>query len=117
MPDPIEEPQHPQKTRERFLTYLRNEVFQLNFYRSHMLYFVVCIAASSVVVYSGDTRISYINALFLCCSAMTSTGLNTVNLGSLKAFQQAVLCVLLVIRNLIFVSTFIVLIRRSLLRK
>ena len=43
--------------------------------------------------------------------------MNTVNLGSLTAFQQAVLCILLIVGNVIFVSTFIVLIRRFYFRK
>ncbi|KAF1948879.1 potassium transport protein 1 [Byssothecium circinans] len=127
MPDTLDPLQNPHEVKEHFLQYLRNEVIQLNFYRSHMLYFVVCIAISSVIVY-GDgiaegkgsqshARLSYIDALFLCCSAMTTTGLNPVNLGSLTHFQQAVLCVLLIIGNIIFVSTFIVLIRRYYFRK
>ena len=37
-----------------------------------------------------------------------STGLNTVNLGSLTGFQQAVLCILLIIGNIPFVSLFVV---------
>ena len=81
MPDTLDELQHPHEAKEHFLHYLQNEVFQLNFYRAHMLYFVVCIAVSSAIVYvaglghaSPDVRLSYIDALFLCCSAMTTTG-------------------------------------------
>jgi predicted lipid-binding transport protein (Tim44 family) len=48
---------------------------------------------------------------------MRSIGLNTINLGSLTGIQQAVLCVLLIIGSVIFVSMFIVLIRRSYFRK
>ena len=48
---------------------------------------------------------------------MRSIGLNTVNLGALTGLQQAVLCILLIIGNVIFVSTFIVLIRRYYFRR
>lgn len=48
---------------------------------------------------------------------MIRLGLNPVNLGSSTAFQQAVLCILLIIGNIIFVSTFIVLIRIYYFRK
>lgn len=45
------------------------------------------------------------------------TGLNPVNLGDLSGFQQAVFAVLMVIGNIPFVSTFVVLIRRNMFRK
>jgi Trk-type K+ transport system membrane component len=56
------------------------------------------------------------------CSGISSclestTGLNTVDLGDLSGFQQAVLCVLLIIGNIPFVSMVVVLIRRSYFRK
>lgn len=85
MSDPWEELQHPQEAKEHFIDYLRNEVLHLNFYRVHMLYFIICIAISSIIVYgdslandSGSQNgnpLRYIDALFLCCSAMTTTGM------------------------------------------
>ncbi|KAB2575749.1 Potassium transport protein 1 [Lasiodiplodia theobromae] len=48
---------------------------------------------------------------------MTTTGLNTVNLGSLSGFQQAILCILLIIGNVPFVSSFVVIIRRHFFRR
>lgn len=45
------------------------------------------------------------------------TGLNTVNLGSLSGFQQAILCILLIIGNVPFVSSFVVIIRRHFFRR
>lgn len=48
---------------------------------------------------------------------LTSEGLNSVNLGDLSGFQQAVLCVLLFIGNIPFVSMVVVLIRQSMFRK
>lgn len=84
MPDPIDELRHPRKAKDDFRKYLRNEVLQLNFYRAHMLYFIVVIAVASLVVYGqgrangprekGDAHLSYMDALFLSCSAMTTTG-------------------------------------------
>jgi hypothetical protein len=84
MHDPIEELRNPRQAKNDFLKYLKEEVFKLNFYRSHMLYFIVVIAISSVIVYGqgladgpeevGGSHITYTDALFLCCSAMTTTG-------------------------------------------
>ena len=50
-------------------------------------------------------------------NASIVTGLNTVDLGDLSGFQQAVLCVLLIVGNIPFVSMVVVLIRRSYFRK
>ncbi|KAL5426825.1 hypothetical protein PMIN04_001761 [Paraphaeosphaeria minitans] len=127
-PESTEDELSPHKTKQEFIKYIRDELFTLNFYRAHMLYFIAVIAISSVIVYGEgvkngpkdgyyDSHVSYMDALFLTCSAMTTTGLNSVNLGDLSGFQQAVLCVLLMIGNIPFVSMVIVLIRQSMFRK
>jgi len=85
MPDAIDELRNPRQAKDDFLRYLQEEVFKLNFYRAHMLYFIVIIAISSVIVYGqgladgpeevGGVHLTFTNALFLCCSAMTTTGM------------------------------------------
>ncbi|KAI4687990.1 uncharacterized protein J4E84_004918 [Alternaria hordeiaustralica] len=127
MHDPLEELRNPRQAKDDVLKYLKEEVLKLNFYRAHMLYFVVVIAISSVIVYGqgladgpreyGDAHVTYTDALFLCTSAMTTTGLNSVDLGDMSGFQQATFAVLLMIGNIPFVSTAVVLIRRALFRK
>ncbi|KAL1651105.1 hypothetical protein SLS61_005623 [Didymella pomorum] len=128
MPDPVEElQQNPREAKNHFLRYLKDEFLTLNFYRAHMLYFIIVIAISSVIVYGEgvkngpkeyrDSHLSYMDALLLTCSAMTTTGLNSVDLGDLSGFQQAVLCILLIIGNIPFVSMVVVLIRQSMFRK
>jgi hypothetical protein len=84
MPAAIEELRNPRQAKDDFIQYLKKEVFSLNFYRAHMLYFVIVIAVSSVIVWGqgladgpkevGGAHMAYIDALFLCCSAMTTTG-------------------------------------------
>ncbi|OJD35249.1 potassium ion transporter [Diplodia corticola] len=116
MQDAIGEVRNPHDAKEHFLYYLRKEVFHLNFYRMHMLYFVVVIVITSLIVYgeglaNDGGQLRYIDALFLCCR------LNTVNLSSLTAFQQAVLCILLIIGSVPFVSSFVVIIRRHFFRR
>ena len=84
MPDPVDELRNPREAKDHFLKYLKNELFTLNFYRAHMLYFIFVIAISSVIVYGEgvkngpkeykDSHLSYMDALFLTCSAMTTTG-------------------------------------------
>lgn len=101
---------------------------QLNFYRLHLGYFVLTLILSSVIVYGSGVnrnsddeeakfRLRYIDALFLCTSAMTNTGLNTVSLGSVTAFQQAVLAILILLGNVTIVSTATVYVRRHFFQK
>jgi hypothetical protein len=92
MHDALEDLRNPRQAKNDFLKYLKEEVFKLNFYRAHMLYFIVVIAISSVIVYGqgladgpeevGGAHLTYTDALFLCCSAMTTTGKRLV--GSLE---------------------------------
>lgn len=66
------------------LLYFRRSLFQLNFYRLHLSYFILTILISSVVFYGSGRDddpneingqpLAYIDALFLCGSAMTATG-------------------------------------------
>ena len=127
------------------LAYLRRSLFNLNFYRLHLSYFILIILISSVVFYgSGRAHdpdevngqpLAYIDALFLCASAMTATGkmvalrrrtlptliiesgLNTVNLGAISAFQQSILLVLILLGNIVFVSFTTVLIRQYMYKR
>ncbi len=103
-------------------------LFHLNFYRVHVLYFIFTILLSSVILYGSGVdgnsddaealyRLRYIDALFLCTSAMTNTGLNTVNLSAITAFQQAVLFLLMLLGNITIVSIATVLIRRYFMSK
>jgi hypothetical protein len=92
MPDPVDELRNPRKAKDDFLKYLKDEIFTLNFYRAHMLYFIIVIAISSVIVYGEgvkngpkeyrDSHLSYMDALFLTCSAMTTTGTLRTELSS-----------------------------------
>lgn len=62
----------------------REEVCRLNFYRVLMAYFLITILNSSVIMYGSGIvddpteeyggHLEYVDALFLCTSAMTATG-------------------------------------------
>ncbi|CAD6573172.1 MAG: hypothetical protein ASARMPRED_005922 [Alectoria sarmentosa] len=106
----------------------RHGWFEMNFYRVHVIYFVLTIILSSVIMYgsgvngnSGDAealfRLRYIDAIFLCASAMTNTGLNTVNLSDITGFQQSILCVLILLGNLTIIANVTIWIRRHFFRK
>lgn len=119
---------------ESMKTYLPKRVINLfsyinfNFYRVHLVYFISVILLTSVIVYGSTTngnsndeerefRLSYIDALYLCASAMTATGLNVIDLSSLTGFQQAVLLILIPMGNVMVVSTSMVYIRRFWFRR
>lgn len=66
---------------------------------------------------NDDHRYAGVLALLFESMLILYTGLNTVNLGSLTGFQQAILCILLIIGNVPFVSSFVVIIRRHFFRR
>ncbi|KAL8643862.1 MAG: hypothetical protein Q9226_008072 [Calogaya cf. arnoldii] len=113
-------------TVRKFWRKLREEIFQLNFYRVHMAYFLTTILISSLILWGSGlandpkqyygSNLAHIDALFLCTSAMASC-LATVNLNVLTAFQQAILAVLIIMGNVVTVSTSVVAIRRYFFRK
>ena len=114
---------NPAKHFESLLATVHTRVFHLNYFRLHLSYFIFVILLSSVIVYGSGVNgnsndeeasfyLTYVDSLFLCTSAMTSTGLNTVNLSALTTFQQSVLFVLIFIGNVVTISIVTVAIRR-----
>ncbi|KAL8842608.1 MAG: hypothetical protein Q9176_002565 [Flavoplaca citrina] len=91
----------------RSLAFISSQLPPLNFITIHYGYFVgVCLLAS-IIVWGSSTpakSVKYTDALFIVVSAMTMTGLNTVNLSQLNTFQQFVLFVLLLLGSPISVS-------------
>lgn len=117
---------HLKSWKDHLPSWLRN--IRLNFYRLHLYYFVFTILLSSIIVYGSTTNgnsgnaqeqfdLRYIDALFLCASAMTNSGLNVVNLGAITGFQQAVLFILIPLGNVMFVSMSTVYFRKYFFRK
>lgn len=106
----------------------RHGWLEMNFYRGHIIYFLLTIMLSSVIMYgsgingnSDDAEVSfklrYIDAIFLCTSAMTNAGLATINLNRVTGFQQAILCILILIGNVTVTTNATVWVRRYFLRK
>lgn len=88
----------------------------LNFITLHYIYFIATCLISSVIFWGASTpprSVRYVDALFLTVSAMTLAGLNTVNLSTLNTFQQSMLFFLIMIGSAIFVSAFVVYVRKK----
>lgn len=86
-----------------------------NFLTLHYVYFIATGLTASVIFYLTSTpwkNVAYIDSLFLCVSAMTGAGLNTVDLSTLNTFQQTILFLLLILGSQIFVSIAVLLVRK-----
>jgi Trk-type K+ transport system membrane component len=79
----------------------------------HVIIFTLTPLIFAAIFYASNTNnIAFIDCLFLCVSAMSLTGLATVNISATTAWQQAILFFLMAIGNLSAVSFTMVLIRR-----
>ncbi|KAF7302800.1 Potassium transporter [Mycena kentingensis (nom. inval.)] len=84
------------------------------FYRIHVAAFTLIPLVAAGVFYAcnGRFHVSFIDSLFICYSAMTVTGLSTVNLSTTTAFQQSLLYFLMLIGDFTVVSWIMVLVRK-----
>ncbi|KAF7315082.1 Potassium transport protein [Mycena indigotica] len=87
---------------------------ELNFYRVHILFFTFTPLIFSGIFYASNGRfkISYIDCLFNCVSAMTVCGLATVDLSSLTNWQQAILFIQMCMGSPVTVSWVMVYLRK-----
>lgn len=94
---------------------IRTYLPPLNFITVHYLYFITTTLITSVIFYCISTpawSISYVDCLFLQVSAMTEAGLNTYNLSEMNTVQQIMLFVQIMCGSAIFVSIFVVQVRK-----
>ncbi|KAJ5162022.1 Potassium transporter [Penicillium capsulatum] len=86
-----------------------------NFLTLHYVYFIATCLVSSIIFYLTSTpwrSVAYVDAVFMCVSAMTGAGLNTVDLSTLNTFQQAILFILLILGSAILISSTVLLVRK-----
>lgn len=95
---------------------IRRQLPDLNFITIHYLYFILTSLIFAVILWGSSTpprSVRFIDCLFLAVSAQTEAGLNTVNLSTLNSFQQVLLFLLIIMGSAIFVSSFVVHVRRK----
>ncbi|ETW82205.1 potassium transporter [Heterobasidion irregulare TC 32-1] len=68
--------------------------------------------ATIAYAFNGEFPASYSNLLFCCVSAMTGTGLMTLDLSSLTVWQQVILMILEIIGSPVTVALLVVYVRR-----
>ncbi|KAK3391537.1 cation transport protein-domain-containing protein [Sordaria brevicollis] len=100
---------------ERPPSRLRAVLPPVNFISIHYAYFIVVCLLASLIFWGSShptQRISYTDSLFLVVSAMTETGLNTVDLSTITLWQQILLFLLIISGSAIWVSIWTVQIRK-----
>ena len=100
----------------RPLRFIRRQLPPLNFITIHYIYFIGTCLLFGIIFWGSSTpahSVSFTDSLFLAVSAMTLAGLNTVNLSTLNSFQQILLFILIMLGSAIFVSAFVVHVRRA----
>lgn len=94
---------------------LRRHLPRPTFLLLHWAYIITTCMVSSIIFWNLSTPhgyVSYVDSLFLIVAAMTQAGLNTLNLSSLNTFQQCIIFVHIILGNPIFVSAFVVHVRK-----
>ncbi|KAI0629974.1 TrkH-domain-containing protein [Trametes polyzona] len=86
----------------------------VNFYRLHFFAFTVVPLLGATILWAsnGEFPISFIDALYICVSGATGTGLITTDLSALTIWQQVILVILELIGNQAFVAWVVALVRR-----
>ncbi|KAL4934526.1 putative potassium transporter [Aspergillus undulatus] len=87
-----------------------------NFLTLHYAYFIVLSLISSLVFWGTLTlppkSVSYVDSLFMCVSAITGAGLNSVEASTLSTIQQAIMFVLLMLGHAILISITVLHVRK-----
>ncbi|KAF2789695.1 high affinity potassium transport protein [Melanomma pulvis-pyrius CBS 109.77] len=83
---------------------------RFNFITIHYTYLICMTLIGSILLYpAGD--MAYIDALFFSSGAATQSGLNTIDVNTIKLYQQVVIMLIASVCNPIFINTFVVFIR------
>lgn len=120
-PDPPREPESgdiPARRPSALIRFANYIVKQATFLRLHVLAFTFIPLIFAAIFYAsnGQTHVGFLDSMFVCYSAMTVTGLSTVNLSTTTIWQQAILYFLMIIGNFTFVSWIMVLVRKQFFR-
>lgn len=79
----------------------------VNFITVHYTYFIITALLGSAIFYGTSSppySVGWWDSLFMVTSALTGSGLNSVNVSQLTTFQQAELCVLMIMGSQVLVS-------------
>lgn len=92
----------------------------INFITIHYAYFIVVTIIGTVIFWGAShpaNSVGWWDSMFMVMSALTATGLNTVNLSQLTVFQQVQLAVLMMMGSQVLVSYFTIVFRKHIFEK
>jgi hypothetical protein len=93
----------------------------INFITVHYAYFILSCLFFGLVFWGcgspSSLQISFLDSLYLSMSALTSTGMNTVNVSQMSTGQQIVLFIAMILGHPILISLWTVLFRRHIFEK
>ncbi|KAJ8108072.1 hypothetical protein OPT61_g8426 [Boeremia exigua] len=92
----------------------------VNFITVHYAYFIGVSLVGSLIFWGASNpakSIGWWDCVFMCVSAMTASGLNSVNVSQLTTFQQVELTVLMMMGSQVLVSYFTVAFRKHIFEK
>lgn len=82
-------------------------IFCLRFITIHYAYILLWAIVASVIIYPAG-NVLYTDALFFGCAAATQSGLNTLNVNDLRAYQQVVILCVSWMTSPVFIHTAVV---------
>jgi potassium uptake Trk family protein len=92
----------------------------VNFITLHYAYFISATLVGSLIFWGASSpakSIGWWDSMFMVMSAMTATGLNSVNVSQLTVFQQVQLVVMMMMGSQVLVSYFTVAFRKHMFEK
>jgi len=104
----------------RIIETVKPYVPPVNFITLHYAYFISMTLLGSLIFWGAShpaKSIGWWDSMFMVMSAMTATGLNTVNVSQLTVFQQVELLVLMMMGSQVLVSYFTVAFRKHMFEK
>ncbi|KAF2660376.1 TrkH-domain-containing protein [Lophiostoma macrostomum CBS 122681] len=105
---------------EAVVSAVRPYIPPLNFITLHYAYFITTTIVATLIFWGSSSpakSISWWDSMFMCMSAVTGSGLNTINVSQLTTFQQVVLVILMIIGSQVLVSYFTVAFRKHIFEK
>ncbi|KAI1260549.1 cation transport protein-domain-containing protein [Xylariaceae sp. FL1019] len=114
--------QHPElcETWETRWALIRPYLPPVNFITLHYAYFIVTAIIGTLVFWGSSAprySIGWWDSLFMVMSALTASGLNTVNVSQLTTFQQVQLCVFMIMGSQVTISYVTIAFRKHIFEK
>ncbi|KAJ4288971.1 Sodium transporter hkt1 [Kalmusia sp. IMI 367209] len=114
--------QHPDFSErlDKVVAVVKPYVPPINFITLHYAYFIGVAIVGTLIFWGASSpakSIGWWDSMFMVMSALTATGLNTINVSQLTVFQQVELLVLMMMGSQVLVSYFTVAFRKHIFEK